>query len=339
LTAALALALAIAAAPRGARAWDPPDGPAADQVTQPATPETLLPKAHGYIIQNGISVLYNDGYWFAAEKLRQWQPELLNGVRWADVYQGDQEVDLQLCEIEGLECQTLDNIKSWPYAADNHYFNPDTGLGLQPGFLSDAATWGPFIPPILLGEFTLGLLFVTVDVNPSLDSVYPTSLSWLDREFGNAVGAYQGQSPPSINGRSGTQLAMFYLGWASHFMQDQTVVHHTFDQPLMHHSEYEATADGYVTSAPLPGEVAGIYSVPARFCTPGAASCFASFADVTVHDAATLTAIDDAGGNYPNAMHAAITLAEGLQAGLYAAFFTAAGEPPVHMSAIMPLLM
>jgi hypothetical protein len=135
---------------RPAYAWDPPDGvvqsngtPAADQAIPPATPTTLLPKAHGYIIQNGISILYNDGYWFAAQTLRQWQQELLNGVRYADVYQGTQQVDLEICELFGVNCNNIDSGvdgASWPYAADNHYFNPDTDKGLQAGFCSRPLT-------------------------------------------------------------------------------------------------------------------------------------------------------------------------------------------------------
>jgi hypothetical protein len=89
--------LAITAIASTSYAWNPPDGPADDQVTMPANPATLLPKAHGYIIQNGIRILYNDGYWFAAQTLTQWQQQLLDGVRWADKYQGTQSVDLELC--------------------------------------------------------------------------------------------------------------------------------------------------------------------------------------------------------------------------------------------------
>ena len=54
-----------------AYAWGhPPDGPAPDQATPVTDPSTVLnqTKAHGYILQNGISILYNDGYWFAAQR-------------------------------------------------------------------------------------------------------------------------------------------------------------------------------------------------------------------------------------------------------------------------------
>src|SRR5215469_7404181 len=87
----LVVALVLTMAASQSRAWDPPDGRMdpnrpdlanrLDLAEEPATPTTLLPQAHGYIIQNGISILYNDGYWFAAQMLRESQQELLNGVR------------------------------------------------------------------------------------------------------------------------------------------------------------------------------------------------------------------------------------------------------------------
>ncbi len=332
-------------------AWDPPDGPATDQATQPATPTTLLPKAHGYIIQNGISILYNDGYWFAAQTL--WNPanfaELVNGVRYADVYEGRQAVDLQICEAEGILCQTIDSgveDASWPYGADNHYFNPDTGKGLQAGFLDTAAYWSPFLESVLEGFATLGLVDLEVDVQPPLASEYPSALSWLETEFTNASSAYLGGSPPSISGRTGIPLAMFYLGWASHLMQDQSVVHHTFDQPRMHHAEYEGWADADTSQSPpawthaftSPPSVVGLhgtYSVPVQDCNPGSPACFGSYLNLQVHDSGVLNAIDAANGADTASVQFAIPLAESAQAGLYAAFFTAIGQPPVHMSAVI----
>jgi hypothetical protein len=103
-----------------ARAWNSPEGPAIDQTTPPPTPTALLTQAHGYIIQNGIFILYNDGYWFAAQMLRQWRQELLNGIRYADTFLGRQVVSLNLCFFLGLECITLYS-RSWPLAANNHY--------------------------------------------------------------------------------------------------------------------------------------------------------------------------------------------------------------------------
>src|SRR5436305_383084 len=83
-------------------------------------------QAPGYIIQNGITLLNNDGYWFAAAYLRNHQNELLNGVRWADAYDGRQTVDVEVCELFGLNCNSvpLTGITDWPAGADNHYYNP-----------------------------------------------------------------------------------------------------------------------------------------------------------------------------------------------------------------------
>ena len=60
----LAVMLAGWMAAPPARAWNPPPGEA-DRTKRPETPTTLLWEAHGYLIQTGISVLHNDGYWFA----------------------------------------------------------------------------------------------------------------------------------------------------------------------------------------------------------------------------------------------------------------------------------
>ncbi len=351
---ALALAVLTLAATRPARAWDPPDGPAADQVTPPATPTTLLPKAHGYIIQNGITILNNDGYWAAAQQLRQWQQELLNGVRYADKYEGSQSVDLQICELFGVSCQTLDsgidNV-SWPYGADNHYFNPDTGQGLQAGWLATTAYWGPIVSFLFQVDFTAGLVFLAVDVQPPLASVYPSALTWMQTEFTNAQNAYLGTNlPPSISGRSGMALAMFYLGWASHFMQDQAVVHHTFDQPRMHHAEYEGWADADTsvnppawdrafTAPPDPTGITGMYSVPSSpFCTAGSAPCFAAYANGQVHNSSVLSAIDAANGQDTSSVLSAIPMIEALQAGLYRYFLASVGSAPVQLSAELPAI-
>jgi hypothetical protein len=162
------------------------------------------------------------------------------------------------------------------------------------------------------------------------------------------------------------QLAMFYLGWASHLMQDQSVVHHTFDQPLMHHQEYENWADGdgstdpptwhgAFTAPPNVVGVTGIYAVPTVACTngsppacvsctAGSPACFGGLVNTTFHAVNTLNAIDNEASNNGDAIgplgttsiQTAIVVIEKYQAGFYKFFFTAVGQPPVHMSAVMP---
>lgn len=335
----LLAALATCTLTSSALAWDPPDGPSVDQATPPATPDTLLRPAHGYITQTGISILYNDGYWFAAQQIRASQQELLNGVRYADVYRGRQEVVLESCEAFGIFCQNVKTLASWPLAADNHYFNPDTGGGLDTGALHVIATWAPLIPPVLLESFTGGLIFLDLQVSPALESSYPSALEMIDMEYANALGAYRGQSVTSIGGRSGTALAMFYLGWSSHLVQDLSVVHHTFDEPRRHHAEYEAAADGFVTTPPRAnGTRQGIYEnqLPALACTQGARRCFGSYAAYSVHDAGMLDSLDN--GNYMAGIQIGVPLAQKLQAGLYAAFLTDIGKRPVHMAAVTSAL-
>jgi hypothetical protein len=143
---------------------------------------------------------------------------------------------------------------------------------------------------------------------------------------------------------------MFYLGCASHLRQFQTVVHHTFDEPQKNHAEYECFADtecfkdGFVTSPPIAdGQQLGIYEadlaqlardiqVP---CQVGSRTCFALYAAYKSHKASILDAA--AKGDYSNVKNA-IPFAQSLQAGLYAAFLTDIGLPPVHMSAVMAAL-
>ena len=269
-------------------------------------------------------------------------------MRYADVYQGSQCVSLDITYLFGSQATKLTDFQCWPYAADNHYFNPDTGKGLQAGALNDAATWGPYI-------LDIGFVGLDVAVDPHLDSEYPSALGWIETEFANAQSAFQGGSPLSIGGRTGLQLAMFYLGWASHFMQDQTVVHHTFDEPLKHHAEYEKWADGDAstnpptwhgafTAAPSPDGLRGMYNIPTQFCTVDSPACFGRYANSLVHSAWTLDSIDNEASNNNDQIGAigtasiqgAIPIAERLQAGLFRYFFTAVGQTPIHMSAVIP---
>ena len=137
----LVAAFVVLMAASQARAWDPPEGPDIDQADDLPTPTTLLHQAHGYIIQNGISVLHNDGYWFAAQFLREWQQELLNGVRYADEYLGRGTAELKLCFGNAflniaIYCDSLWSIR-FPIAGMGHFFNPDTGQGLDMKFWNE----------------------------------------------------------------------------------------------------------------------------------------------------------------------------------------------------------
>jgi hypothetical protein len=329
-----------------ARAWDPPDSPdgstATDLAKPPATPTTPYPKAHGYIIQSGIDVLYNDGYWFAAQTMRGFQQELLNGVRYADKKDGQQGVVVQVCAVLGAFCEDVTSpgdfgLPAWPYAADNHYFNPDTGMGLNIEALADIAAAAS-----LPNNFN-AVLGAQLGVDPSLvTGNYTSNLLWLNAEYGNAVAAFQGQSAPSIGGRTQQSLGAFYLGWASHLMQDLTVVHHTFDEPQKHHSEYEAAADGVVVAL-SPGTYeaggpAGTAKLDTNLCPGlvGTAACFGSYAANKTHNATDLARIDaNVQLAAPGYVARQLALAASLQAGLYARFLTDTGNRPVHMSAIV----
>jgi hypothetical protein len=160
----LVSALVASMAASQARAWNPPDPRKGqeDRLDLAECPKyektppykcvkdetTLLKHAHGYITQNGISILYNDGYWFAAQMLRYWQQELLNGVRYADVYEGISKIaTYEDKDRKYLNCNP-ENLTIWDkilahgasggvyckevrIAPVNHFHNPDTGRGLD----------------------------------------------------------------------------------------------------------------------------------------------------------------------------------------------------------------
>jgi hypothetical protein len=179
-----------------------------------------------------------------------------------------------------------------------------------------------------------------------------------------------------VQGPEGTAFAMFYLGWASHLMQDLTVVHHTFDEVKKNHQEYEDFADevlknpqqheelAFAISLPAAedhqcGEDYGDHTLPLRVsdhrcgiyedylnklpdtgllasrCGPRAKTCFPLHAAWSSHTQAELDAIGR--GDFRD-ITVALPFAQRLQAGLYAAFLTDIGLPPIHMSAVMAAL-
>jgi hypothetical protein len=309
--------------------------------------------------------------------LRESQQELLNGVRYADVYLGRQVAILNLCVflILGEECREVYRTHDWFRAADNHYFNPDTGQGLDSSGLKDEGTY-----IVLLGDALLELIrsvtggflpyYLSVDIQPvDIKDISTSALQMFDEEYAHALNAYFETSAPScgrsgddhlvlcrdIRGRQGPALAMFYLGWASHLMQDQTVVHHTFDEVQGNHGDYEGAADGKGTSPIAHGEQRGIYEadlaqlardivifpfgndLPVTLCNfvDIPRECFASYANYMSHDPKILDAAET--GDYSN-VQVAIPFAQNLQAGLYAAFLTDIGLRPIHMSAVIAAL-
>jgi hypothetical protein len=136
-------------------------------------------------------------------------------------------------------------------------------------------------------------------------------------------------------------------------MQDLTVVHHTYDELLKNHQEYEDAADRFVTPPRIAdGQQWGIYDndlaelakeraashpipTPLDYCGLYSRKCFPWHAALESHNQTVLNWI--AGGDYSNVQHA-IPFAQRLQAGLYAAFLTDVGLPPVHMSAVVAAL-
>jgi hypothetical protein len=332
-----------------ARAWNPPEEDpnfpgATDHAAPLATPSTPYPKAHGYIIQRGADIIYNDGYWFAAQRMRDMQQQMINGVRYADKKDGSQGVVWQQCELLGFFCQNIwtDTSNSWPYAADEHYFNPDTGLGLDGNPLASAAALSQ-IPTTIISLIDFRLYYVQPTIQPTLlNGHYTSAIDGFAAAYASAVAAFKRQSVQSIGGRTDQDLAAFYLGWASHFMQDMTVVHHTFDEPFKHHSEYESAGDGQVVPL-IPGvyqssDNVGATKLDESLCSglaAGSRTCFAAFAARSSHNAATLNVIDVDAGARRSFAASRIGLAASLQAGVYAAFLNDVGMKPVHMSAVM----
>ena len=134
---------------------------------------------------------------------------------------------------------------------------------------------------------------------------------------------------------------MFNLGWASHFVQDLTVVNHTYDafMPWTHHNDYEDSANGRGEEfRPVAnGEQYGIYAddLEREDCGAASRNAFPLCAAHSSHDADRKAAV---WGEDYSSVADAIRVAQALQAGLYAAFLTDVGQPPVHMSAVMASL-
>lgn len=341
LTATLGTTLGMLVLMPVALAWNPPSG-TKFEADGPATPTTPLAKGHGWITQAGISILHNDGYWFAADALRENQNHILSGNRWQDVRDGDQRAVLVACAIPligianycpdwaSTEVRTLE---TWPLSAVNHYYNPDTKKGLDFNALTTLQYWQ------IVGAGT-----VFVDIRPNLGTGGTfAATTMMGQEFQTATGIYKGQVLPTPVGPRSTKndLAYFYLGSAVHLVQDLNVVHHTFDTFRKNHSEYENEADKWIAGRELPSSGDGwqgkyLADVPRVDCVAGDIRCLATYAAQLAHVKADLDAAADK--NY-GAAGAHVRSAAEFTAGVFHEFLVQAGEEPINGPAALRILM
>jgi len=215
------------------RSWNPPGGTGqwADIAHEPGR---YHDSAHVYIIERAIEILRNDGYENWAEVCLQELQALSNGAMWAD----RADVDLVLY----WEYSVL-WVFSWEggskrlcnLASLNHFYNPDTGVGLDLRAwqgLEKTANWGKVVC-LLAG---LGGLFdVSADVRPDFPAFGQAAVDLCREKYDSAVSAYKANY--NLSG------AMFDLGWACHLVGDLGVVQHTYDSWATH-EDYENAADG-----------------------------------------------------------------------------------------------
>ena len=212
------------------------------------------------------------------------------------------------------------------------------------GYWNEAANFD-FAASWILAYLTGGLFFLDLEVSPGSSSdVHPSAIEIFQPVYSVATTAYLGLPVPPelrIRDRQGTALAIFYLGWASHLLQDMTVAQHTFEafMPWTGHTDYENAADnrGQLYAPIADGRKRGIYDgeFPIVNCTGPSRTCFLTFAAEFSHNSRRFDRIKD--GDYTS-LGIAIPFAQNLQAGLYAAFLTDVGLQPVHMSAVVPAI-
>lgn len=315
-------------------AWNPPDGDTISDATPPGTATTPLTKGHGWLTQAGISILDNDGYWFAAQRLRAQQNNLLSGNRWEDEGEGKQKAELvecllplgplNTCPIIGLR-QTL---KQWPLSADNHYYNPDTKAGLNVGALVVLQYWAGTIQFLHL----IPGAHVFIDISPDLKSSYLSGVDRMKARFDAARSSLsQGQESQAFR----------MLGAAVHLVQDLNVVHHTFDEFTKHHSEYEDAGDAWISGRALPQSGDGwsgryLTDAQALDCVSGDIRCLATNAAQDAHIKADLDQADKE--NYPNvSLH--IKAAAEFTAGVLHEFLVQSGENPLNVPAALTSIL
>lgn len=320
-------------------AWNPPDGHSQTEATGPDTPTTPLKKGHGWITQAGISILENDGYWFAAERLRAQQNNLLSGNRWEDEGEGRQKAELVTCAIPlgpFNYCPKIAGdrtfIKDWPLSADNHYYNPDTKAGLNVESLAAAQYWHGLILFILPIPTLPAHSFV--DISPNLKGGYLSGPDRMNSRF---------QSARTLLSQGQDSQAFRMLGAAIHLVQDMNVVHHTFDQFLKNHSEYENAGDKWVIDngrlLPQPEDGwSGRYLADAQIvnCVAGDIRCLATNAAQDAHITSDLDQAEKS--NYPNVgVH--IKAASEFTAGVLHEFLVQVGETPLNVPAVLSSIL
>lgn len=281
-------------------AYNPPAG------DTPAIAKSAPAKAHGVIIQKAIELLERDKAFVrvASREAGGWEPrayDLLNGARAADKSGGDIDVALALLPVPGAEL----DVAEIPANTMAHFFNPDTGCGLQ---MFD----GCFAEPVLDAMHELG-------VGPSaLHTLCGPQLAATDLcqwHYARAVELMRGGKRVD---------AMTQLGIALHLLADCTVPQHVTDRhggyPGAKHGTFEDLCDTAIVDPAFP-HATEASSVGDLYTDPGAHTP-AWFGQV----AATMCApmLDEATGDEDAMRHAArmvIPLAEQFTAALLKRFW------------------
>ena len=204
---------------------------------------------HAYLIEHAIRILREDGHTNWAAFAQQHHEDLLDGCMYPDRAGPDLRIQVSLWVTVPFPLK----VKTWShplcnYASNDHYFNPDTGKGLDLTWWNDAKLLAKGAAPLLsaLGAGALGLdglAFATVDIVPDIQKQYASGIDRCQQAYGKALQVWHGKLPPE-KGRGYDESAMFHLGAACHYMADLSVVPHTYDCFAGEHRDYESHADG-----------------------------------------------------------------------------------------------
>jgi len=233
---------------RPVAAWNVPNGYGirADLTREPGEIYHRYP--HVYIFEHAIELLEKEGCDNWAAIARAHLQDLADGCRYADEWLGRGRFILRLEILFGLKSIDL-YTHTYSLAAQDHYYNPDReGTGREGLDQTDrkvlsqavdyAARW--LGTGLIAGD--LFLFSIDIDAEPDVCSQFQSAAHYCQQYYDLALLKYRHKTPAI--GRGYLSNALFYVGWASHLVQDMGVVNHTFDSHFSNHGEFEDFADG-----------------------------------------------------------------------------------------------
>ncbi|MDI9586705.1 MAG: hypothetical protein QM473_20955 [Acidobacteriota bacterium] len=240
------LVLALVTGP--ALAWNVPSGHGtrADLTREPG--ETYHRSPHAYISEHAIELLEKAGCDNWAAVARAHLQDLADGSRYADDWLGRGRFILQLDVLFGLASKDL-YTHTYSLSAQDHYYNPDregTGKeGLQQTSHQTISQFVDYAGAFLasgLAALPFPLISVDADCEPEVQEQFQSAAHYAQQYYDIGLMKYRNRTPAIGRGYVGN--AMFYVGWASHFVQDMGVVNHTYDSHFSNHDKIEEYADG-----------------------------------------------------------------------------------------------